>query len=93
MALMPPAIPLPGTSTIDPTWINAASNVLGKALTPAGAGPSMARSDTGGLFDFGAPFVVTTGSGDATLQPSSNLLWILAAAAAAIGAWKLAKKS
>jgi hypothetical protein len=91
---MPPAPPPPGkeTTTIDPTWINAASSVIGAALTPAPAGPS--RSDTGGLFDFGAPFIVTTGPGGASLQPlSSAAWWLLVAAAVGFTLWKLARKS
>lgn len=93
MALMPPAPP-PGkeTTTIDPTWINAASSVLGAALAPAPTGPS--RSDTGGLFDFGAPFIVTTGAGSASLQPASSpAWWLLLVAAFGVTLWKLAKKS
>lgn len=80
---------LPGG--IDKSWIEAGSNVLGKALQGGGAGPS--SSDTGGYFNFTAPFVVTTGAGDSSLSESSTLPWLIAAAVAGLVAWKLLKKS
>lgn len=95
---MPPAIPpSSGGSIIDPTWITAASSVLGSALSPGNAGPS--RADTGGMFSFSAPFVVTTGTGDASAAgafglPSVGSIAPLALVAiAGLVAWRLLKKS
>lgn len=86
-----------GSMSIDPSWITAGSQVLGAALAPSPAGPSRAdgRSDTGGFFDFGAPFNVTTGSGDASLSPAGSGAAIAIAAGIVIAgmvAWKLWRK-
>lgn len=101
MPLMPPAVVDPvvlpkGGSVIDPTWISAASSVLGGAMRSAPAGPSRAESDTGGIFGFSAPFTVSTGSGDANGAGGSLVSTLFTVAViVAIGAlaWKLAKKS
>ncbi len=78
-------------------WINAGSNVLGKALTPSPAGPSRADSTTGGMFEFAAPFVVTTGSGSAAFSPLpssvASVLPLIVVAIGLLAAWKLTKKS
>lgn len=94
MALMPPAIPPSvGGSVIDPTWINAASGVIGKALQPGNVGPS--RSETGGIFSQANPFIVSTGSGDAAGAPSTVSSIVTVAVVVIIGviAWKQLKKS
>lgn len=95
MALMPPAIPpSSGGSIIDPTWITAASSVLGSALAPGNVGPS--RADTGGMFNFAAPFVVSTGAGDASGSfdsPVASISGVIVLAIVGVVAWKLLKKS
>lgn len=101
MALMPPAVkvnsagyPDAGGSVIDPTWITAGSQVLGAALQSQPAGPSRAEADSGGLFNFSAPFTVRTGSGDgdASTTPAGSLWPFVAIAVAGFIAWKLIDK-
>lgn len=88
------ALPMPGGGVIDPTWINAASTVVGKALQPGNVGPSRAESDSGGIFGFSAPFNVTTGSGDAgTGSVLGPALAVVAVVIVGVIAWKLLKKS
>lgn len=75
---------------IDPTWIKAGSEVLGRALQ-SNTGPSRADAG-GGVFDFGGDFIVNSpGAGSSALMQTLLLAGVIAGGGYLV--WVLWKKS
>lgn len=75
---------------IDPSWIQAGSNVLSAALSPGAAGPS--RAESGGYYTFdNSGFAVNFGSGGISqTQPVS--MWVMAGIGLLVLVWLKQKR-